>query len=154
VPPQTIVPSVIAAVHAVDPELPVVNVRTLDEVIGESIAQQRFAMQLLTVFAALALLLAAVGIHAVLSYTVRQRVPEIGIRMALGAKDSDVLGMVLVEGLKPTMIGLAIGVVGAAAFGHVLNGLIFGVTTRDMATFASVSVVVLGVGLLSSLIPA
>jgi putative ABC transport system permease protein len=154
VPPQTIVPSVIAAVHAIDPEQPVVNIQTLDDVIGESIAQQRFAMQLLTAFATLALLLAAVGIYAVLSYTVRQRVHEIGIRMALGAKRTDVVGMVLVEGLRPTMIGLAIGVAGAAALGDVLNSLVFGVTPRDMATFATVSVVVLAVGLLSSLGPA
>jgi len=123
-------------------------------VIGESIAQQRFAMRLLTGFAALALLLAGIGIYGVLSYTVRQRVQEIGIRMALGAASGDVVRMVLIEGLKPTLAGLAIGVAGAAALGRVLTSLVFGVTPRDAATFGVVSMVVLAVGLLACLVPA
>ena len=152
--PQALVSSVVAAVHAVDPEQPVIDVQTMDEVIGESRAQQRFAMQLLTVFAALALLLAAVGIYGVLSYTVRQRVQEIGIRMALGAARTDVVRWALVEGLKPTIVGLAIGVAGTAAVGRVLNSLVFGVTSHDAATFVAVSVLVFMVGLLSSVLPA
>jgi putative ABC transport system permease protein len=153
-PPQTIVPSIVGAVHAVDAEQPVIEVQTMDEVIGDSIAQQRFAMRLLTGFAALALLLAAVGIYGVLSYTVRQRVQEIGIRMALGAARVDVVRMVLVEGLKPTFAGMIIGVAGAAAVARVLTSLVFGISPRDAATFAAVSAVVLAVGLLSSLLPA
>jgi putative ABC transport system permease protein len=148
------VTSVVGAVHAVDPEQPVVEVLTMDEVIGESIAQQRVAMRLLTGFAALALLLAGIGIYGVLSYTVRQRVQEIGIRMALGAASGDVVRMVLIEGLKPTLAGLAIGVAGAAALGRVLTSLVFGVTPRDAATFGVVSMVVLAVGLLACLVPA
>jgi len=104
---------------------PVVHIQTLDEVIGESIAHQRFAMRLLTAFAALALLFAGVGIYGVLSYTVRQRVQAIGIRMAPGAA------------------GPAVGLAGAAAFGSVLNTLVFGVTPRDAATFASIRCLVL-----------
>jgi len=123
-------------------------------VIGESIAQQRFAMRLLTGFAALALLLAGIGIYGVLSYTVRQRVQEIGIRMALGAASGDVVRMVLIEGLKPTLAGLALGVAGAAALGRVLTSLVFGVTPRDATTFGVVSMVVLAVGLLACLVPA
>jgi putative ABC transport system permease protein len=152
--PQALVSSVVAAVHAVDPEQPVIDVQTMDEVIGDSMAQQRSAMRLLTVFAALALLLAAVGIHGVLSYTVHQRVQEIGIRMALGAARTDVVRMVLVEGLKPTIAGLGIGVAGAAAVGRVLNSLVFGVTSHDAATFVAVSVLVFAVGLVSSVVPA
>jgi len=132
----------------------VVDIQTMDQVIGESIAQQRFAMRLLSAFAALALLLAGIGIYGVLSYTVRQRVQEIGIRMALGAASRDVVRMVLVEGLKPTLAGLALGILGSAALGRVLTTLIYGVTPRDTATFSVVSVVVLGVGLLACLVPA
>jgi len=154
VPTEAITASVVAALHAVDAELPVVDIHTMDEVIGESIAQQRFAMRLLTAFAALALLLAAVGIYGVLSYTVRQRVQEIGIRMALGAARLDVVRLIVVEGLKPTLAGLGIGLLGAAALGRVLSTLVFGVTPRDAATFAAVSGVVIVVGLLSCLLPA
>ena len=152
--PASVVSAVVAAVRDVDAEQPVVDIQTMDEVIGESIAQQRFAMRLLTAFATLALLLAAVGIYGVLSYGVRQRVQEIGIRMALGASSADVVRMVVVEGLKPTVVGLAIGVAGAAALGRVLSSLVFGITPRDAATFATVSAVVLAVGLAASLLPA
>jgi putative ABC transport system permease protein len=152
--PETIVPSVVGVVHALDAEQPVVEIQTMDEVIGESIAQQRFAMRLLTAFAALALLLAGIGIYGVLSYTVRQRVQEIGIRMALGAATRDVVRMIVVEGLKPTVAGLALGIAGAAALGRLLTTLIFGVTPRDVPTFAVVSLVVLAVGLLACLVPA
>ena len=154
VPPTSVVSAVIGAVHQVDPEQPVLDVMPMDEVIGASIAQQRFAMRLLTTFAAFALLLAAIGIYGVLSYTVRQRVQEIGVRMALGAATRDVVGMIVVEGLKPTLVGLTIGLAAAAALGRVLATLVFGVTPRDAATFAAVSVVVLAVGVLASLIPA
>ena len=111
-------------------------------------------MRLLTAFATLALLLAALGIYGVLSYTVRQRGQEIGIRMALGAATPDVVRMVVLEGLKPTTAGLAIGIVGAAVLGRVLSTLVFGVTPHDLATFTVVSVVVLAAGVLSSLLPA
>jgi predicted permease len=153
-PPQQIAQSIVGAIHAVDPEQPVVDIATMDEVIGESIAQQRFAMRLLTAFAALALLLAAIGIYGVLSYTVRQRVQEIGIRMALGAASRDVVRMILLEGLKPTLAGLILGILGAAALGRVLTSLIFGVTAHDATTFAVVSGVVLAVGLVACLVPA
>jgi len=152
--PLGLVPAVTAAIHTIDAEQPIVEVHTMDEIIGESIAQQRFAMRLLTAFAALALLLASIGIYGVLSYGVRQRVQEIGIRMALGAARSDVVRMVVIEGLKPTLVGLAVGLAGSAALGQVLSSLVFGVTPRDAATFAVVSTAVLAVGLLASLAPA
>jgi putative ABC transport system permease protein len=151
---QGVVSSIVAAIHTVEPEQPVVNIRGLDEVVGASIATQRLTMQLLTAFAAVALLLAAVGIHGVLSYTVRQRVQEIGIRMALGAARPDVIRMVVMEGLKPTGIGLVVGIAVAAALGHLLSSLVFGVTPHDILTFAAVSLVVMLVGVFSSLVPA
>ncbi len=154
VPPNSVAQAVIGAIHAVDPEQPVLEVRTMDEVIGASLGQQRFAMTLLSAFAALALVLAAVGIYSVLSYSVRQRVREIGIRMALGAPPGGVVRMVVVEGMKPTLVGLAIGVVAALVLGRVLATLIFGVTARDLATYAAVSAVILVVGLLASIVPA
>src|SRR5262249_41646237 len=119
--PKSIIPSLSAALHGIDPELPLLNVRTMDEVVGESIAQQRFAMELLGTFAALALLLAAIGIYSVLSWTVRQRVREIGIRRALGAPTQDVIRMVVIEGLKPAILGVAIGLVSALALGRLLT---------------------------------
>jgi putative ABC transport system permease protein len=131
----------------------VIEILTMDEVIGASLAQQRFAMLLLGGFAALALILAAVGIYSVLSYSVRQRDREIGIRMALGAPAGDVLRMIVVEGMRPTLAGLALGVLAAAALGRVLTTLIFGVTARDLATFVSVSAIVIAVGFVASLLP-
>ena len=153
VPPRSVTQSVTTAIRAIDPEQPVIEILTMDEVIGASLAQQRFAMLLLGGFAALALILAAVGIYSVLSYSVRQRDREIGIRMALGAPAGDVLRMIVVEGMRPTLAGLALGVLAAAALGRVLTTLIFGVTARDLATFVSVSAIVIAVGFVASLLP-
>jgi predicted permease len=154
VPPGTVAPAVINAIHLTDPEQPILDIMTMDEVIGASLRQQRFAMLLLTVFAVLALGLAGVGIYGVLSYTVRQRVREIGIRMALGAPAAEVLRMVITEGMKPTLVGLAIGIASAAALGRMLASLIFGVSARDAATFTAVSIIVIAVGLVASAVPA
>jgi predicted permease len=152
--PQSAVSSIVGAIHTVLPDQPVLFIRGLDEVVGASIAQQRFTMQLLTAFAALALLLAAVGIYGVLSYSVRQRVQEIGIRMALGAARFDVVRLIVVEGLKPTGAGLVVGVGVAAALGRLLSSLVFGITPHDTLTFAAVSIVVVTVGIFASLLPA
>jgi predicted permease len=152
--PRSALSSIITAVHTVMPDQPVLFIREMDEVVGASIAQQRFTMQLLTAFAALALLLAAVGIYGVLSYTVRQRVQEIGIRMALGAARLDVVRLIVVEGLKPTGAGLVVGIGVAAALGRLLSSLVFGITPHDTLTFAAVSIVVVTVGILASLLPA
>jgi len=152
--PMSVVPAVVGAIRSIEPGQPVVNIQTMDEVIGDSIAQQRFAMLLLSAFAALALVLAAIGIYGVLSYGVRQRVQEIGIRMALGAGATDVVHMILVDGLKPTVVGLVIGLAGSAALGQVLSTLVFGVTPHDVTTFAAVSILLFAVGLIASLVPA
>jgi predicted permease len=142
------------AVHQVDAAQPVMQIETMDDIVAESISQQRFTMLLLAAFAGLALLLAAVGIYSVLSYTVRRRVREIGIRMALGAQIGDVLRLVLKEGMKPTLLGLGIGLVGALALGRVVTNLVYGVSPADPATFAAVSALLAIVALLACTIPA
>ncbi|MFL6437222.1 MAG: ABC transporter permease [Terriglobales bacterium] len=152
--PTTVTSAVINAVHQLNPELPIVDVTTMDNFVAESLSQQRFNMLLLAVFAGVALLLAAVGIYSVLAYTVRRRVREIGIRMALGAQTSDVVGMVISEGMKPTLIGLAIGAAGALALGRFVSSLIYGVKPGDVPTFATVSLVLVVVAFLASVIPA
>jgi putative ABC transport system permease protein len=110
-------------------------------------------MWLLALFAGLALLLAAAGIYSVLSYTVRTRVREIGIRLALGATRGTVLKQIVVEGMIPTLTGLAIGVASAAALSQAMTSLVFGITPRDMVTFVSGAAVIVVVGLLASALP-
>ncbi|HKD84753.1 MAG TPA: ABC transporter permease [Terriglobales bacterium] len=152
--PRSTVSAISNAVNGVDSEIPLLFVRTMQDTVDESLLQQRFTMLLLSGFAGLALLLAAVGIYSVLSYAVRWRVREIGIRMALGAQISDVLRMVVVEGMKPTLLGVVIGLVGALALGRVLSSVIYGVSARDLATFSTVAVTMTAVGLLASMVPA
>ena len=140
--------------HAIDPEQPVLDIETMQQVLEKSLGQRPTAMRLLAGFAGLALLLASVGIYSVLAYTVRQRVREIGIRMALGAPTASVLRMVIVEGLKPTLLGVAVGLVLAAGLVRVMATLLYGVSQHDPGTFALVPVLVIGVGLLATWIPA
>jgi putative ABC transport system permease protein len=152
--PSSLTSAVTNAVHQVDSELPLLQILTMQDVVGASLAQQRFNMLLLAVFAGLALLLAAIGIYSVLSYSVKRRVREIGIRMALGAQVRDVLRLIVIEGMRPTLIGVAIGLAGALALGRVLANLIYGVKPTDPITFGAVSVLLAGVGLFASIIPA
>jgi putative ABC transport system permease protein len=111
-------------------------------------------MLLLAAFAGLALVLTAVGIYSVLSYTVRCRVREIGIRMALGASHSDVLRMVIVDGMKPILLGVTIGFVAALALGRVVSSLLYGVRATDPVTFSMVAFLLIAVGLLATVVPA
>jgi len=138
----------------VAPNTPVLDLRTMDQIVAESLSPQRFNMFLLGAFAGLALLLAGVGIYSVLAYSVRQRMREIGVRMALGARMSDVLRRVIVDGLKPTLTGVAIGLIAALALGRVLSTLVFGVQATDLATFFTVALLLTLVGLLASVLPA
>jgi predicted lysophospholipase L1 biosynthesis ABC-type transport system permease subunit len=142
------------AVHAVDPEMPLRDILTMDDLVANSLSQQRFNMLLLGAFAGLALLLAAVGVYSVLAYSVKRSVREIGIRLALGARVGDVLRMVVFEGMQPTLLGVAIGVAGALALGRVLSGLIYGVKPTDPVTFIAVAVLLVLIALVASLIPA
>jgi predicted permease len=153
-PPASVVSAITNVVHGVDPDVPVLNVKTMEDTVNDSLLQQRFTMFLLIGFAALALLLAAVGIYSVLSYMVRRRVREIGIRMALGAQIRDVLRMIVVEGMKPTLVGVAIGLVGALALGRVMSSVLYGVSARDLMTLASVAALMTAIGLVASALPA
>jgi putative ABC transport system permease protein len=152
--PQNAITAVTSAIHQVDPEIPVTDVLGMDEVIAQSISPQRFNLLLLASFAALALLLAAVGIYSVLSYSVRRRVREIGIRMALGATPSHVLRMIVGDGLKPIILGVAIGLAAAVALSRVVASLIFGVRPTDPLTFSAVALLLIVVGVLASVLPA
>ena len=152
--PASLTRSVINTVHAIDPEQPVLNIQTMDEVVEESLGQRPLAMLLLAAFASLALVLATVGVYSVLAYTVRQRVREIGIRLALGAPVKGLLGMIVVEGLKPTLIGVGLGLVMAAALVRVLATLLFGVSQYDPRTFSVVALLMLAVGIVATLVPA
>jgi putative ABC transport system permease protein len=148
------VPAVTRAIREVDPEQPIKDVLSMEDVLDTSLSQQRMSMLLLGGFAALALLLAAMGIYSVLAYAVRRRRREIGIRMALGARASDVLRMVLMAGLRCVAFGVVIGVAGAIAASRVLAKLAYGISTIDLPTFASVCALLAAIGLLASLIPA
>jgi predicted permease len=154
VPPESLTSAVVAAVHAIDPEQPVLNTQTMESVLEESLGQRPFAVQLLVGFAALALLLASVGIYSVLAYTVRQRVREIGIRMALGAPSGSVLRMVVAEGLKPTLTGVVLGLVLAAGLVRLISAMLFNVSQHDARTFAFVPAIVIAVGIIATAIPA
>ena len=152
--PHSAISAVTAAVHEVGPDVPVTDVLSMDDVITQSIAPQRYTLSLLGAFAGVALLLAAVGIYGVLSYTVRRRVREIGIRMALGASHTDVLKLVVVDGMKPILIGIAIGVAVSLALGRLVVSLIFGVKPTDPLTFISVALLLIIVGLVANTLPA
>src|ERR1700737_2348161 len=152
--PTGIVSAVSNTVHEVDREIPLRDILTMDDLVTNSIAQQRLNMLLLGAFGGLALLLAAIGIYSVLSYSVKRRVQEIGIRLALGARLVDVLRMVLVEGMKPTLIGVAAGTLGALALGRVLSSLIYSVKPTDPLTFLAVAALLAFISLLASIIPA
>jgi len=137
-----------------NPDLAVYDVRTMEQVLGQSVAGRQFNMLLFSAFAALALLLAAIGLYGVLSYSVSQRRSEIGIRMALGADRGNVSGLILREGMKPAVIGVALGLIAAALVSSVLKSLLFGVAPNDPLTFVVVPVVLLSVSALACYIPA
>jgi putative ABC transport system permease protein len=142
------------AVRSLDPNLPIAEVRTLEQVTGDALSQARFTTLLLALFAAVAATLAAIGIYGVISLLVARRRREIGIRLALGARPSWILGMVLGRGMTLMALGLASGVLGALALTRVVASLLYGVTRLDPLTFVAVPVVLTTVAALACLIPA
>jgi putative ABC transport system permease protein len=152
--PLSLATSVRNAVWSIDKDQPVSNIRSMDEIVSRAVARQRFSMMLLGIFATLALVLAAVGIYGVMSYSIAQRTREIGIRMALGAQRSDVLKMAVGQGLKLVLIGVAIGVASAIVLTRVMTSLLFGVSATDPATFITISLVLMSVAVLASYVPA
>jgi putative ABC transport system permease protein len=154
VPSTTLTQPVVAAIHGIDPEQPVVDIRTMMQVLDGGLTSQRFTALVLGVFAGVALLLAAVGIYSVLSYIVRGRSREIGIRTALGARTSDVLRLVIVEGMSPVLVGIAAGIIGALASARAMGTLVFGVSASDPLTLAAVAATLALVALMASLVPA
>jgi putative ABC transport system permease protein len=143
-----------AALRAIDPEQPVENILTMDDVLDQTLTSQRFSAFVLGIFASLAVALASIGIYSVLSYIVRGRSREIGIRTALGARTGDVLRLVVAEGMTPTLIGIAAGTVAALGSSKLLAKLVFGVSASDPLTLAAVAGTLALVALMASLVPA
>ncbi len=141
-------------VHSVDPDQPIGSMQTMNRIESEFVAPRRLTVLIAGIFAAVALILATVGVYGVLSYTVAQRNHEFGIRVALGAEGSDLFNLILKQGLKVAIVGLAIGWAGALALARVLRALLFGVTPTDPTVFLFVALVLMGVALLASCIPA
>ncbi len=148
------VASIRAIVRRLDPALPLAGVTTMGRILEDSTDGERFSMTVLGGFAAVALLLAAIGLYGVLAYSVLQRTPEIGVRMALGAETRHVLALVLRQGLALTLVGLGLGVVGALAFSRVMSSLLYETQATDPATYVGVSLVLALVALLACLLPA
>ena len=155
VPPASVSEAARRAVYSIDSSLPVGNVRTLEEIVSRSISQPRFYMTLLSVFAGVALVLAAIGIFGVLSFSVAQRTREIGIRMALGAPARTVLGLVVRQAMVLAATGLMVGLVAALLLSRPLvDTLLFSTSPHDTLTFAAVAALLSSVALAASYIPA
>jgi ABC-type antimicrobial peptide transport system permease subunit len=152
--PLAMLPAIRRTVASLDPLQPVYSIRTLDGAFAEAVAQRRAAMLLITIFAGMALVLAAIGIYGLMSYMVNERTHEIGIRMALGAVGGDVLGMVVRQTLRLVVLGAVLGLAGALALGRALSSLVFEVRPSDPVTLATVTVLLSLVALAATLVPA
>jgi putative ABC transport system permease protein len=139
---------------SVDRDLPVYRVTTMERMVADSLAQRRFSMFLFGVFAALALVLAVVGLYGVMSYAVAQRTHEIGLRMALGAQGRDVLRMIIGQGMTLVAVGLGLGLLGALMLTRVMSSLLYGVSATDPLTYAGIALLLAAVAFLASYIPA
>jgi predicted permease len=154
VPPMTVAGQTAEIIRALDADQPVEDIRTMEAVLDETLRSQRFSAVLLGMFAAVALALASVGIYSVLSYIVRGRSREIGIRTALGASATDIVRLVLLEGMTPTLIGVAVGVLVSLSSGRLLQQLVYGVSASDPLTLAGVAAGLTLVAFLATLLPA
>jgi predicted permease len=152
--PAALAPSIRSAVWGVDSTLPVDRVQTMEQAKATVTATEQFNLLLVSVFAGLALLLAASGLYGLTTYSVSQRTRELGIRVALGARGGTLLRLVLAQGVRLTLVGLAVGAVAALTLTRVMEALLFGIGARDPITFAAVSLLLVGVSLVASLVPA
>ncbi len=152
--PADLSPTVKQSVWAMDRNLPISQVITMDQAVADKTAQSRFLTMLLAIFAGVALLLAAVGIYGVMSYAIARRTHEIGIRISLGATRADVLRMVLRQGMLQALIGSAVGVAGALLLGRLMSKMLYGVRADDPLTFGVVSAVLGSAALLAICVPA
>jgi putative ABC transport system permease protein len=152
--PLSLVTAVRGQVWAVDPDQSVYDIKTVEQLLGNMISERRFSRLLLGVFATVALILSAVGVYGVMSYSITQRTHEIGIRLALGAQRHDVLRLVVGQGMKLVLIGIATGLIAAFALTRVMTSLLFEVSATDAATFAVISALLTGVALGAIFIPA
>jgi putative ABC transport system permease protein len=152
--PERYVNQMREAVRSVDPELPISAVKTMDDLIEQSVGQRKLSMMLLSLFSGIALVLASIGIYGVMSYSVTQRSRELGVRIALGARQSDVLRLVLRQGMSLALIGIAIGVGAALLLTRLIQSQLFGVGASDPLTFVAVAVLLGGTALIANLVPA
>jgi ABC-type antimicrobial peptide transport system permease subunit len=152
--PVALVSSVRNEVWAIDRDLPVSNIKTMEQLMSESVSEPRVYTTLLGVFGALALVLASVGIYGVMSYTVTQRTHEIGIRTALGARQSDVLKLILNQGMRLALLGVVLGLGASLALTRLMETLLFGVSATDPLTFAVIALLLTGVALVACYVPA
>jgi putative ABC transport system permease protein len=153
-PPESLLTTIYAVVRAADPELPITRAGTLDQMLDASLGQRRLLMALLVGFAALAFVLSAIGIYAVVSFTVGRRTTEIGVRIALGAKPSSVVWSIAVHGMRPVLAGGAAGLLGVPLVARALSGQLFEVSAADPRVFGSVAAIIIAVAAAASLLPA
>jgi predicted permease len=152
--PASLAPELRSVMRSIDPQLPLARVRSMQDVLSESVGPQRFSAVLIALFGAAALLLASIGLYGVMAYLVGQRTQEFAIRIAHGATRTAILRLVLVNGAATVLIGTAIGIAGALLLRRLLAGLLFGISATDPVTYAAVAVVLVGVALAASVVPA
>jgi putative ABC transport system permease protein len=152
--PNTEIAALRSVLHDLDPNQPLVKIRTMEENISSSVSEQRFRTILLGIFATSALLLSVVGLYGLMMYSVTQRIPEIGIRITLGAQTNEIMRMVVGQGLRLALIGIALGIAGAFALTRILSRFLYGVAATDPLTYVIVVALLLGVALIASYVPA
>jgi len=152
--PESVLPDIRRILHDIDAEMPMANIRSMDEWLATNAAQPRLNATLIATFAGVALLIAVIGIYGVLSYSVSQRTREIGVRMAMGAREGKVISLILRQGMTVGLAGIGIGLVAAYAFSRVLASLVFGIQVRDPLTFAAAAAVPAIAALLACYVPA
>ena len=152
--PTEILPLLRSEVSAMDPDVPVADVRFMDEYVDEAMAQTRFTLTLIAVFAALALVLASLGLYGVISYSVRQRTREIGVRITFGASERDVVRLVLKQGMAVALLGVSVGLLAAFILTRLVASLLVGVTATDPLTLAGIPAILMVVSLIASYLPA